>query len=164
MKKILSSVLFVSLGLFSGCVNSDTNFENSTNVKHIYRPDLTQETFTKKDGTIVKFETSKTQSVKSKNAKIRTNQIFKDVKESTLIIESGTTEITGYIKESTITIKKGAVLKTPYVKKSKIIVENGGDLQITSRLKDSEIILGNIKDFSVRPADLDDNSRITEEL
>lgn len=165
MKKIkaLASLFAVSgIFLLSGCVESDVKPVN-TNFTHIDRPDLTEQTFVKSDGTVVKLQTSSTQSVKDKNANIRTNQTFESVKNSTLVIEAGTTEITGYIKESTITLKKGAVLKTPYVKKSKIIVEEGGDLQILSRLKDSEIILANIENFSVRPSDLDDNSKISEE-
>ncbi len=161
--KFLAS-LFAILGVvsFSGCVESDQN-TNAINTTHIDRPDLTEDTVTKSDGTVIKIQGSSKQSVKNKNANIRTNQIFESVKNSTLVIESGTTEITGYIKESTITVKKGALLKTPYVKKSKIIVQEGGDLQIVSRLKDAEIILENVKNFSVRPLDIDGNSKILEE-
>jgi len=162
-KKLLASLFLVSsVVLLSGCINSEIN-EVSVDTTHVERPDLTEETITKSDGTVVKLQTASTQKIKNKTANIRTNQTFESVKDSTLVIESGVTEITGYIKESVITIKKGATLRTPYIKKSKIIIENGGDLQILERLKDSEIMLSDIKNFSVRPADLDKNSKISVE-
>jgi len=169
MRKIKNMKLSVyllalsSIALFSGCVESDTQYTAPQNTSHVDRPDLTETTFTKSDGTVVKVQGASTQEVQNKNANIRTNQKFESVKDSTLVIEAGITEITGYIKDSTITIKKGAILKTPYVKKSKIIVEKGGDLQIIARLKDSEILLADIQNFSIRPVDLDKNSKIIEE-
>ena len=161
--KLLPALLAISgVVLLSGCMDSDIN-EVPVDTTHVERPDLTEEIITKSDGTIVKLQSASTQKVKNKTANIRTNQTFESVKDSTLVIESGVTEITGYIKESVITVKKGATLKTPYVKQSKIIVENGGDLQILQRLKDSEIILSDVKNFSVRPNDLDKNSKISAE-
>ncbi len=162
MIKKIALLSFCVFG-FSGCMESDSPQALPVNTAHVDRPDLTEEIFVKEDGSVVVIKGASTQKVKNKNAKIRTNQQFKSVKSSTLVIESGITEINEYIKNSTITVKKGAVLKASYVKESKIIVEDGGDLQISSRLKDSTIRLGNIENFSVRPADIDKNSIITEE-
>ena len=163
MKNIkISTALFAvsTLVLFSGCIDSDSKNELPKSTTHVDRSDLTKETLTKSDGTVVELQTSSSQRVKNKTANIRTNQTFENVKESTLVIESGTTEITGYIKESTITVKKGATLKTPYLKKSKVIVKNGGNLEVSKRLKDSEIVLENAEDFTVRPSDSDKDSVI----
>ncbi|HIQ57283.1 TPA: hypothetical protein EYG84_01205 [Candidatus Gracilibacteria bacterium] len=164
MNKVKLSVYLFSVAgivLFSGCVKSDNQYDiTPVNTAHIERPDLIEKTFTKSDGTVVKLQTSSSRKVKNKHANIRTNQKFENVKESTLVIESGITEITEYIKESTITVKNGATLKTPYLKKSKVIVEKGGNLEVSERIKDSEIILFNAEDFSVRPSDQDKNSVI----
>ena len=165
MKKIIklsAGILAVSgVILLSGCIDSDSKNEVPKNTAHVDRPDLTEETLTKSDGTVIKLQTSSVQTVKNKTANIRTNQKFEDVKDSTLVIESGVTEITGYIKESIITVKKGATLKTPYLKKSKVIVEKGGNLEVSERLKDSEITLEDAENGSVRPSDEDKDSVIT---
>ncbi len=158
-----TQLLFIGLTgtffFFSGCIISDEK-NNQEEISATPRIDLTTQTTTKPNGEEVIIYSSDTQSVKGKEAVIRTRQSFKKVEDSTLTIEKETTEVSDFIKNSTITIKNGGILKAKYVKNSKIIVLNGGDLQISERMKETEVILENGK-FSLEPMKIDDASTIT---
>lgn len=151
---ILGSAVIASTMFLFGCTEkNDTPAEPRT--------DLTTQTLVNSDGEEVIVQGSNTQIVKAKEATIRTNQTFSKIEESTITVEKNTTEATELIKGSTIIIEKGATVKTEYLKNSKVTVKKGGDLQVTGRVKGSEIILEG-GTFSVRPDRIDEGSSIVE--
>lgn len=162
--KTLLATLCVTLTLFSGCTISDSDSNNNTSTTSSVTPrtDLTVQTIIDKDGNEIIVQTSETQTVKNKEATIRTDQVFEKLENVTFTIEKNTTEVTALIKDSTLVIENNAILKAVYIKNSKIIIKKGGDLQITERMKNTQVIIES-GTFSVKPTDIDDLSTITIE-
>lgn len=164
--KILFLTITSSVFLLTGCgsqnpENSSSDESSSATVSSEPRTDLITQTIINDEGEEITLGTGELRTVKEKNATIRTAQSFDTVEGSTLTLEENKVVVMRFIKNSTIIIKNGAILEVPYIKDSKIIVEKGGDLRVSDRLKDTKVLLEQ-GEFSVRPADIDESSTITE--
>lgn len=148
------------LFLVSGCTQNQ-HHEIPEESENISRSDLTTETITSSDGELIVLPASQLNAVKSKKATIRSSQQFDKVEDSTFTIESGVTTISQVVKSSTIIVQGKGVFIAPYIKNSKIIIKDEGDLQVSNRLKNTEVLIEG-GTFSVQPVDIDDFSKITQ--